>query len=118
MNYEQEYIKTVEQLYLVEEQLTGYRDREEKLDMLFRVRDLIDRLIADRKHGVETCEEVVLQSLVGIFNRYGEFYFSELLARRELKVKDVDLLAAQEMILAQKEEIEKMKQSLEFLKTE
>ena len=121
MKFEKKYKETLAQLYLIEEQLLRYQT-EDRIDLLFKFRDMIDKYKRDIESAVskKTKPEYIenaqtfYNNLITIFNQYGSFYISEIIARRELVLKEKELFAAHETILEQKKEIEKLTQTINF----
>lgn len=122
MDYKKAYEETLTQLYLAHDKIVGYKRKEERLDMLFKFRDIIDhygakleanKLKTTNQQFIDEAE-TFYHNLIIIFNHYGSFYISELIARRELYRSQKLLSETQNKLLEANEEIEKLRKSLNF----
>lgn len=116
MDYEKAYKETIEQLYIVQSQMLGFERKEERMDMLFDFSAFIEEYGVDLKKMPKQSEKAksFMKKLIGYFNRYGEFYFAEVISRRKQFLLEKELLEAYSAINALKAENEKLLKSLEF----
>lgn len=115
MDYKKTYNETLEQLYLIQGELLKFQDREERLDLLFKFSLMIDQYILNFEQSEKTeKQQLFLKNLMALFNRYGEFYVSEIISRRKLFLVEKELFEARQAILLLKEENEKLKAMKEW----
>jgi hypothetical protein len=97
-------------------------EKEERLDLLFKFSDMINNYhsivelnkIKSNNSKAVSDAELFLHNLIAIYKRYGDFYVSEIIARRELYLKNVELFAANEKILELKSQIDTLTKTINF----